>query len=733
MEGDKTESVELRVEEGLRPDVGFGRARIDTATRTMLNLSIGDVIEITGKRMTTAVAWRLFPEDDNKGMIRVDYIIRNNAGVYLGGKVTVKKANVQPAKKITIAPATKQKVSISAEYIALMAKRGLLRRPVVKGDMIVIPGVAIFGNATPFMVLKTEPSGIVQIFEDTQIETKEEAVKAEGATKVSYEDIGGLKEEIRTVREIIELPLKHPELFERLGIEPPKGVLLHGPPGTGKTLIAKAVANESGATFSSIQGPEIMNKFYGESEARLREKFEEAERSSPAILCIDEIDSIAPKRGEVQGEVERRVVAQLLSLMDGLKERGKVVVIGTTNRPDDIDPALRRPGRFDREITIGVSDRAGRQEILQIHTRGMPLAQDVSLEELADVTHGFVGADLAALAREAAMKCLRRYLPALDLEKPIPAEVLENIEVTMSDFNEALKVIEPSALREVYVEIPRVKWTDIGGLEEVKEELRESIEWPIKRRNDIQHLGIEPPRGVLLFGPSGSGKTLLAKAVANESGLNFISIKGPEIMSKWVGESEKAVREIFKKARQAAPCIVFLDELDSIASVRGLDSDSGVSKRIVDQLLTSMDGLEDSSGVFVLGATNRPDLVDRSLLRPGRFDKLILLSPPKRDERLEILRIYTKSMPLTQDVNLGRLADKTEGYTGADIKALCREAGFVALRDNTGIVSAENFEKALDKVPPSVTPEVADFYVRVKKDLEGGLSKRRNELLAHYT
>jgi transitional endoplasmic reticulum ATPase len=735
MEGRRMEEVELRVEEGLRPDVGFGRARIDALTRTLLNISVGDIIEIAGKKKTAAVAWRLFPEDDNKGIIKIDHIIRNNCGASLGDKVKVRKTNVQPAKRIVIAPATRQRLSINFDYISLMAKRGLSRRPIVKGDLVVVPGVAIFGNVTPFVVIKTEPNGIVQVVDETSVSTRGEAVKPETGTKVNYEDIGGLKEELQTVREMIELPLKHQELFEKIGIDPPQGVLLHGPPGTGKTLIAKAVANESGAVFFSIQGPEIMNKFYGESEAKLRERFDEAERNAPAILCIDELDSIAPKRGEVQGEVERRVVAQLLSLMDGLKERGRVVVIGTTNRLDDIDPALRRPGRFDREIPIGVPNRDGRLEILQIHTRGMPIAKDVSLEELANVTHGFVGADLASLVREAAMRCLRRYLPLMDLEKPIPTEIIEMIEVKMVDFKEALKTVDPSALREVFVEVPKVRWSDVGGLDKIKKELVESIEWPLRHRNNLERVGIDAPKGLLLFGPPGTGKTLIAKAVANESGVNFISVKGPEIMSKWVGESEKAIREVFRKAKQAAPCIVFLDELDSIASVRGFDLDSGVTKRIVDQLLTSMGGLEESEGVFVIGATNRPDLLDRSLLRPGRFDKAIMTAQPKKEDRLKIFEIYMRDMPLGEEVDVEKLAERTEGYTGADIKALCREAGFVALREDMGAekIGGAHFEKAMEKVMPSVTPEVMDLYLKMKKDLEGGIARRRDEVLAPYT
>jgi transitional endoplasmic reticulum ATPase len=587
------------------------------------------------------------------------------------------------------------------------------------------------GGSLPFIVISTKPKGIIEITEDTEMVVKEEAVK-EGeieVTAVSYEDIGGLKEELQKVRETIELPLKHPELFDRLGIDPPKGVLLYGPPGTGKTLIAKAVANEAGANFYSIQGPEIMSKYYGESEERLRQKFEEAEKNPPSVIFIDELDSIAPKRGEVTGEVERRVVAQLLTLMDGLKARGNLIVIGATNREDAIDPALRRPGRFDREIEIGVPDRNGRKEILQIHSRGMPVGEGFDLDGMANTTHGFVGADLAALAREAAMKSLRRYLPEIDLDKPIPTEVLEKMEVTMDDFRNAFKEIEPSSLREVLIEIPQVKWEDVGGLEAVKLSLKEVVELPLKNPEAFKRMGIKAPKGVLLYGPPGTGKTLLAKAVANESEANYISIKGPEVLSKWVGESEKAIREIFKKAKQASPSIVFLDEIDAITPRRGMGSDSHVTERIVNQLLTSIDGLEDMEGVVVLAATNRPDIVDNALLRAGRFDRLMLIPAPDLEARKSIFRIHTKEMPLDESVNLDDLAERSEGFVGADIESLCREAGILALRESMDAekVKMEHFEKALSKARPSVDEETIKFYEAMGEELEGGMHKRKME------
>ncbi|MFQ5909201.1 MAG: CDC48 family AAA ATPase, partial [Thermoplasmata archaeon] len=555
------------------------------------------------------------------------------------------------------------------------------------------------------------------------------------APTVTYDEIGGLEEELQRVREMIELPLKHAELFERLGIDPPKGVLLYGPPGTGKTMIAKAVANEAGAYFSSIQGPEIMSKYYGQSEERLREKFEEAEKNAPSVLFIDELDSIAPKREEVTGEVERRVVAQLLTLMDGLSGRGNVIVIAATNREEAIDPALRRPGRFDREIEIGVPDRKGRKEILLIHTRGMPIEgsdedRDAILTGLADITYGFVGADLAALAREAAMKALRRYLPEIDLEKPIPPAVLEKMKVIKDDFKEALKEVEPSAMREVLVEIPRVSWEDVGGLKDVKKVLKETIELPLKDPEVFKRMGITPPRGILLYGPPGCGKTLLAKAVANESKANFISIKGPEVMSKWVGESEKAVRQIFKKAKQVAPAIVFLDEIDAIAPRRGVSmGDSGVTERLVNQLLTSIDGLESLEGVVIVGATNRPDIVDPALLRAGRFGRLVLIPVPDRDARLEIFKVHTREMPL-RDVNLEELADRTENFSGADIESLCIEAGLSALRKDpdASVVTMEEFEEASMRVRPSVDKETMEFYELLGEVLEKGtMSKKERQ------
>ncbi len=736
------ERVVLKVAEAPQSDVGLGRARVDTKTRLALGVDVGEIIQIVGKKSTAAKLFRVMQEDEGKGMIRIDGLVRRNVGVSLGDKVEVRKAEVLQAERVTIAPIISEGHKISfGQGIENFVKRGLLKRPLNKGDVVIVPGIALMGGALPFMVINTAPKGVVQINDDTIVEMKEEPVR-EGEVltpTVTYEDIGGLKEELMKVREMIELPLKHAELFERLGIDPPKGVLLYGPPGTGKTLIAKAVANEAGANFYSIQGPEIMSKYYGQSEERLREKFEEAQKNAPSVLFIDELDSIAPKREEVTGEVERRVVAQLLTLMDGLSGRGQVIVIGATNRDEAIDPALRRPGRFDREIEIGVPDRNGRKEVLQIHTRGMPFEgaeeeRDTLLGELADVTHGFVGADLAALAREAAMKALRRYLPDIDLEKPIPAETLEKMRVLPEDFKNALKEVEPSAMREVLVEIPKVNWTDVGGLADVKLKLREAVEMPLKDPDAFKRMGIKPPRGILLYGPPGSGKTLLAKAVANESEANFISIKGPEVMSKWVGESEKAVRTIFKKAKQVAPCIVFLDELDAIAHRRGFDNDSGVSERVVNQLLTSMDGLETLEGVVVVGATNRPDMVDPALLRTGRFDRILLVPAPDKSARLEILKVHTKGMPL-ENVDLDELAEELDGYTGADIEGLCREAAMVALREKKDArkVQMTHFQEAMKVVRPSLDEETVKFYENLGKQIERGAARRqKEEVLGYY-
>ncbi len=721
--------VILRVSEGLSQDVGAGRARLDAETRLKLGVSPGDVIEIEGGRITGAIVWRARPVDEGRGIIRIDNLTRKNARVGIGDKVIIRRAEPKVAERVVIAPAISQSQRIQFGHgIESLVKRGLLKRPVNAGDTIVIPGIALFGNSLPFGVVKSEPKGIVLIGEETKISVKEEPIKEEmlKLPQVSYEDIGGLHEEIMKIREMIELPLKHPELFERLGIDPPKGVLLYGPPGTGKTLIARAVAYESGASFFTINGPEIMSKFYGQSEENLRKTFEEAEKNSPSVIFIDEIDAIAPKREEVHGEVERRVVSQLLTLMDGLKGRGKVIVIGATNREDSLDPALRRPGRFDREIEIGVPDRNGRREILQIHTRGMPLAEDVKLEELADVTHGFVGADMAALAREAAMSALRRYLPEIDLDKPIPTEILSKMIVTMNDFKEAMKSIEPSALREVLVEIPKVRWDDVGGLHEMKQRLVEAVEWPLKNPEAFKKMGIRPPKGILLYGPPGTGKTLLAKAVATEGNANFLSIKGPEIFSKWVGESEKAIRELFKKAKQAAPSIVFLDELDALAPKRGSYDGSRVTETVVNQLLTSIDGLEQLSDLVIIGATNRPDIIDPSLLRPGRFDELLLVGPPDKEAREEIFKIHTRNMPLTEDVDLSELAELTDGYVGADIESICRQAGMIALRENMDAkeVTKEHFMKALEETSPSIDDEMMAYYEEMNKKLGKGISKR---------
>jgi len=719
----------LKIAEAFQQDVGYGRARIDNQTRMNLDLSIGDVIELEGTKKTAAVVWRAHPTDEGKGIIRVDNLTRKNSGAGLGDRIKIRRTEVKEAREVTLAPLISKGQQIQfGSGIDNLIKKGLLKRPLTKGDSVIIPGIALFGSSLPFIIISTNPGGIVSISEETLIKVKEEAAKEiemEGP-RVSYEDIGGLHEEILKVREMIELPLKHPELFDRLGIDPPKGVLLHGPPGTGKTLIAKAVANESGANFYTINGPEIMSKFYGQSEENLRKIFEEAEKNAPSIIFIDEIDAIAPKRSEVHGEVERRVVSQMLTLMDGLKGRGKLIVIGATNIPDTLDPALRRPGRFDREIRIDAPDRDGRKEILQIHTRGMPMEKSVKLDDLADITYGYVGADLAALARESAMSALRRYLPEIDLEKPIPVEVLEKMEVTMEDFKNAHRGIEPSAMREFLIEVPKVSWEDIGGLNDVKQQLREAVEWPLTKPDVFKRMGITPPRGILLYGPPGTGKTLLAKAVAHESSANFISIKGPEVMSKWVGESEKAVRELFKKARQVAPTIVFLDELDSIAPMRGTDTGSHVTDSVVNQLLTSIDGLESMEGVVVIGATNRPDIIDQGLLRPGRFDRLVLIHSPDKKARLEIFKIHTKDIPIDKSVDLDKLAEMTDSYSGADIEAMCREAAMLAIRENEKAkkVTSKHFEMAMTSVRASITPNIIKFYQKISETLGSGIAKK---------
>jgi len=708
-DGEKPQEIELKVLEVRQHEAGRGRVRIDEDAMEALGISAGDVVEIEGKRKTVAVAWPGYAEDKGKGVIRMDGWTRKNAGVSIGDKVKVRRAEVKPATFVRLAPVS-MTLAVDENFIAYVKKR-LLDRPIIEGDVIQIP---VLGQVIHFTVTNIKPKGVVVVTDKTQLKILERPVDTGKIPRVTYDDIGDLEEAKQKIREMVELPLRHPELFKRLGIDPPKGILLYGPPGTGKTLLAKAVANETDAYFIAINGPEIMSKFYGESEQRLREIFEEAKEHAPAIIFIDEIDAIAPKREEVTGEVEKRVVAQLLALMDGLEARGDVIVIGATNRPNAVDPALRRPGRFDREIEIGIPDKRGRLEILKVHTRSMPLAKDVDLEKLAEITHGYVGADIAALCREAAMKALRRVLPKIDLEREeIPVEVLETIEVTMEDFMNAYREITPSALREIEVEVPTVRWTDIGGLEDVKQQLREAVEWPLKYPDSFRRLGIDPPKGILLYGPPGTGKTLLAKAVATESEANFVSIKGPEVFSKWVGESERAVRELFRKARQVAPSIIFIDEIDALAPMRGLVStDSGVTERVVSQLLTEIDGLERLEGVVVIAATNRPDIIDPALLRPGRFDRLIYVPPPDEKARLEILKVHTRRMPLAEDVDLLEIAKKTEGYTGADIEVLVREAGLLALRENinTDKVYARHFEEALKKVKPSLTQDIIKFY-----------------------
>ncbi len=747
---DETKSIKLRVVEALQDDAYKGIVRIDPDLMRELELDRGDIISIKGDRKTYSIVDQAYPADRGEEIIRMDGITRKNSKTGIGERVDIKKETILEAKKVTIAPAQK---GIVIQGNPDNFKRGLLGKPVSKGDIVVMGGSQqrknlmsgefgdLFGGDVGeifnqmgfggmpggltqirFAIVSTSPSQPCVITENTEITLSPKAVEIseESIPSITYEDIGGLTNEVKKVREMVELPLKRPEIFMRLGIEPPKGVLLYGPPGTGKTLLAKAVANESESHFILLNGPEIISKFYGESEKKIREIFDEAEKNAPSIIFIDEIDAIAPKREDVGGEVERRVVSQLLTMMDGLQARGKVVVIGATNRINALDPALRRPGRFDREVEISVPDKAGRLQILKIHTRGMPLTKNVKLEEIARKTHGFVGADINSLAKEAAMIVLRNNLDKFNLEedKEIPQEVLDQLRVSKKDFDEALKIVRPSAMREVLVETPNTKWADIGGVENVKRDLKEAVEWPLKFPNSFTRMGITPPKGVLLYGPPGTGKTLLAKAVANESEANFIQIKGPSLLSMWVGKSEEGVRKIFERARQVSPCVVFFDEIDSLAGKRGGNYGGGskVTENVLNQLLAEMDGIEDLTNVIVIGATNRPDILDPALMRPGRFDRIVYVSVPDKEGRLQILKIHTKNMPLDKSVDIEKIAEATEGFTGADIESLSREAAMLALRENidTKQVTKKHFDDAMEKVLPSVSKQDQQQYQQVE-------------------
>jgi len=690
---------EVTVKEAAHDDAGRGIARVSIEVMKKLGLVSGDVIEIQGKKKAAAIVWPGFAQDTGFAILRIDGNIRGNAGTGIDEKVRIGKSEAEYAKKIVVQPTQPIRLVGGEQYLS----RVLRGRPVIEGQAV---RVDVIGNSITLVITKVAPKGMVIVTDETEIELKEEAYKPEeGKQEVSdihYEDIGGLGRELQLVREMIELPLRHPEIFERLGIQPPKGVLLYGPPGTGKTLIAKAVANEVDAHFITLSGPEIMSKYYGESEKGLREKFEEAEQNAPAIIFIDEIDAIAPKRAEVQGEVERRVVAQLLALMDGLKGRGQVIVIAATNLPDSIDPALRRGGRFDREIEIGIPDKKGRMEIFQVHTRGVPLADDVKIEDFANSTHGFVGADIALLVKEAAMHALRKVIPQIKIDEDIPTEVLDQLRVTTEDLAEARKHVEPSAMREVLVEVPDITWKQVGGLEEVKQELQEAVEWPLKYPDVFERLHTKPPKGILMFGPPGTGKTLLAKAVANESECNFISVKGPELLSKWVGESEKGIREIFRKARQASPSIIFFDEIDALVPKRGsYMGSSHVTESVVSQILTELDGMEELKNVTILAATNRPDMLDDALLRPGRLERHIYVPAPDAESRKKIFEVYLGDETgniLAKDVDADDLVKQTEGYVGADIEALVREAKMAAMRDFIVQMSGRSEQERKDAI-----------------------------------
>lgn len=722
-------ALNLKVLEAYTRDVGRGVARIDYDSMDTLNASTGDVIEIKGKRRTVAKCLPLYPSDEGKGIIRIDGLGRNNSGIAIGDSISVRKIKAVAAEKIVVAP-LEAIPPIDERYLA----DALESVPLIKGDNVMVP---YFGGRLTFQVIGVTPAAdAVLVTQKTVFHIAEKGETLRGVPQVTYEDIGGLTNEIKKVREMIELPLRHPEIFEKLGIEAPKGVLLYGPPGTGKTLLAKAVANESNAHFISISGPEIMSKFYGESEARLREIFKEAREKSPSIIFIDEIDSIAPKREEVTGEVERRVVSQMLSLMDGLESRGKVIVISATNRPNAIDPALRRPGRFDREIEIRVPDKKGRKDILAIHSRNMPLTDDVNIDKLASVSHGYVGADLEYLCKEAAMKCLRRLLPILDLqEEKLPPETLDKLIVNGDDFSKALMEVIPSGMREVFIENPDVKWEDIGGLDDVKRELQEAVEWPMKYPGLYDKLGHKMPRGILLHGVSGTGKTLLAKAVATESEANFISVRGPELLSKWVGESERGIREIFKRARQSSPCVIFFDEIDSIAPIRGAGGETQVSERVVSQLLTELDGMENMHGVVVLAATNRADMIDPALLRPGRFDKIIQIPLPDKDSRKKILEITAKEIPTVTDestsqrIDYDKLSEMTDGLSGADVAAIANTAVSLVIHE---YLDKNPDVKDVEKKSIDVKVTMEHFERSVKKVREQKDLKLGEKLVASY-
>jgi len=724
--------LSLKVLEAYTRDVGRGVARIDYDSMDTLNASTGDVIELKGKRRTVAKCLPLYPSDEGKGIIRIDGLGRNNSGIAIGDAITVKKIKAVQAEKVVVAP-LEAIPPIDERYLA----DALESVPLIKGDNVMVP---YFGGRLTFQVIGVTPAAdAVLVTQKTSFHIAEKGETLRGVPQVTYEDIGGIRDEIKKVREMIELPLRHPEIFEKLGIEAPKGVMLYGPPGTGKTLLAKAVANESNAHFISISGPEIMSKFYGESEARLREIFKEAREKAPSIIFVDEIDSIAPKREEVTGEVERRVVSQMLSLMDGLEARGKVIVISATNRPNAIDPALRRPGRFDREIEIKVPDKKGRQEILQIHTRNMPLMSEgddaVVIDKISSVSHGYVGADLEYLCKEAAMKCLRRLLPELNLEEEkIPPETLDKLVVNSEDFTKALREVTPSGMREVFIENPDVKWEQVGGLAEVKRELMEAVEWPMKYPALYDKLGHKMPRGILLHGPSGTGKTLMAKAVATQSEANFVSVRGPELLSKWVGESERGIREIFKRARQSAPCVIFFDEIDSIAPIRGAGGETVVTERVVSQLLTELDGMENMHGVVVLAATNRADMIDPALLRPGRFDKIIQIPLPDKESRKSILAINCEDIPIADPkspdkIDYEKLAEMTDGLSGADVASIANTA--VSLVVHEHLDSAPDAKEVTEKASNAKVTmkhfEEAVKKVREQKDLKIG-----EKLVASY-